>query len=233
MEAIVGSRARALMWIVAFALAGGTGLKAQEREQTEEEDREIVSLATIVGAALQGQIVPTEEPFEWVNDYLKSSEQTTFIPFTLSIEQAKLSTPTVAMYIFVAEEGAVARPAADGGAVPELPEPAFEDAYHVDLGAPTPTGMYEISRGFWAPSGSYDVYGALSESSVPDGTEATTMMLKKSVDVPDMWGTRLTTSSVIQASRIEPLTEPPPADQQLANPYTLGTLRIVPKLPPT
>ena len=61
------------MWIVAFALAGGTGLKAQEREQTEEEDREIVSLATIVGAALQGQIVPTEEPFEWVNDYLKSS----------------------------------------------------------------------------------------------------------------------------------------------------------------
>ena len=233
MESIVGSRARALMWIVAFALAGGTGLKAQEREQTEEEDREIVSLATIVGAALQGQIVPTEEPFEWVNDYLKSSEQTTFIPFTLSIEQAKLSTPTVAMYIFVAEEGAVARPAADGGAVPELPEPAFEDAYHVDLGAPTPTGMYEISRGFWAPSGSYDVYVALSESSVPDGTEATTMMLKKSVDVPDMWGTRLTTSSVIQASRIEPLTEPPPADQQLANPYTLGTLRIVPKLTPT
>ena len=126
MTSIVGSRARVLIWITALALAGTTGLQAQEQERTEEEDREIVSLATIVGAALQGQIVPTEEPFEWANDYLKSSEQTTFIPFTLSVEQAKLSTPAVAMYIFVAEAGAAGTPAADGGAVPQLPEPAFD-----------------------------------------------------------------------------------------------------------
>ena len=233
MQSIVGSRAWMLVACLALAIAASPGLQAQEQELTEEEEREIVSLATIVGAALQGQIVPTEEPFEWENDYLKSNEQTTFIPFTLSIEQSKLSTPRVAMYIFVAPEGAMATPAADGGAVPDLPEPAFEDAYHIDLGAPTLTGMYEIRRGFWAPSGTYDVYVALSESEVPDGTEATTMMLKKAVEVPDMWGNRLTTSSVILASRIEPLTEPPPADQQLANPYTLGMMRIVPKSIPT
>ena len=222
--------ARAAGWaLVATITLGATGARAQAPERTEAQQREIVSLATIVGAALQGQIVPTEGPFAWANDYLKSTEQTTFIPFTLSIEQAKLSTPSVAMYIFVVEAGATATPPDADGETPVLPTPTFEDAYHVDLGAPTPTGTYEIRRGFWAPAGRYDVYVALSESGVPDGTEARTMMLKEAVDVPDMWGRRLTTSSIIQASRIEPLQAPPPDDQQLANPYTLGTMRIVPK----
>jgi hypothetical protein len=225
------SAARSLVLTAVLLVAGADG-HAQQEERTEAQEQEIVSLATIVAAALQGQIVPTDEPFEWANDYLKSSEQTTFIPFTLSVDQAKFGTPTVAMYIFVAEVGATATPATAGGAsgqAPVLPEPAFEDAYHIDLGVPTPTGVYEIRRGFWAPAGTYDVYVALSESSVPEGTEAKTLMLKKAVEVPDLWGLNLTTSSVIMASRIEPLTAPPPVDQQLANPYTLGTLRIVPK----
>lgn len=232
MRSTVRRRPAALSLVLTAGLmAAAADGHAQQEERTEAQEQEIISLATIVGAALQGQIVPTDEPFEWANDYLKSSEQTTFIPFTLSVDQAKLSTPSVAMYIFVAEAGATATPAPAGDATqaPALPEPAFEDAYHIDLGAPTPTGMYEISRGFWAPAGTYDVYVALSESSVPEGTEAKTMMLKKAVEVPDMWGRTLTTSSVIMASRIEPLTAPPPVDQQLANPYTLGTLRIVPK----
>ena len=42
MTSIVGSRARVLIWITALALAGTTGLQAQEQERTEEEDREIV-----------------------------------------------------------------------------------------------------------------------------------------------------------------------------------------------
>ena len=55
------------------------------------------------------------------------------------------------------------------------------------------------------------------------------MMLKRAVTVPNLWSDQLTTSSVIQAARIESLGAPPPANQQLANPYTLGTMRIVPK----
>jgi len=194
-------------------------------ELTEVQQQEIMSLAKIVGAALQGEIVPTDEPFGWAHDFLKSSEQTTFVPFTLSVDQSKVSTPTVAMYIFVAPQDAVA-------AVSALPKPAFEDAYHINLPAPTAAGVYEIRRGFWVPGGDYDVYIALSESGVPDGTEAKTMMLKKAVSVPNLWSDQLATSTVIQAARIDSLTEPPPPDQQLANPYTLGTMRIVPKSVP-
>ena len=222
-------RTAVLFLVAAMIVAAATvrGVSAQQPDLSEDQQQEIMSLATIVGAALQGQIVPTVESFGWANDYLKSSEPMTFVPFTLSIDQAKVSTPTVAMYIFVAPQSA---PAADGaGADPELPTPAFEDAYHVDLGPSSADGVYEIRRGFWVPGGDYTVYVALSESDVPDGTEAKTMMLKKAVSVPNLWSDQLTTSSIIQAVSIESLRTPPPADQQLANPYTLGTIRIVPK----
>jgi hypothetical protein len=192
-------------------------------QPTEAEQEEYVSLATIVGAALQGKIVPTGEPFGWANDFLKSSDETTFVPFTLSVERTKVTTPRAALYIFVSERGATATET-------QLPMPVFEDAYHLDLGAPNADGFYEVRRGFWAPAGDYDVYVALSESAVREGDEAQNpMMLKKLVSVPDMWSNRLTTSTVILADRVESLSEPPPLEQQLANPYTLGTMRIVPK----
>ena len=212
--------------IIAMPAAATVGYA--EQEPTEAQEQEIMSLATIVGAALQGELVSTDEPFGWANDFLKSNEPTTFVPFTLSIDQSKVSTPTVAMYIFVGAQGA---PAADA-AEPALPMPIFEDAYHIDLGAPTADGVYEIRRGFWAPGGDYDVYVALSDSDVQEGTEANTMMLKRTVSVPDLWSGQLATSSVLQAARIDQLSAPPPPDQQLANPYTLGTMRIVPKSGP-
>jgi len=212
----------ALVCIIATASLG----YAQD-EITEAQQQEYVSLATIVGAALQGQIVPTGEPFGWANDFLKSSDQTTFVPFTLSIERTKVTTPGAALYLFVSERGAKATAGADGAT--QLPMPVFEDAYHLELGAPNAEGFYQVRRGFWAPAGDYDVYVALSESGVPDGTEAKTMMLKKPLSVPNMWSDRLSTSTVILAERVESLSEPPPPEQQLSNPYTLGTLRIVPK----
>ena len=214
--------------VVATARVG----RAQE-ERFDAQEREIMSLATIVGAALQGKIVPTGQPFGWANDFLKSSGQTTFVPFTLSVDQSKLSSPTVAMYVFVVAQNASAVepavPVAAEEAAPALPKPAFEDAYHIGLGAPAADGVYAVRRGFSVPAGDYYVYIALSESGVPDGTEARTMMLKKAVSVPDLWSDQLATSSVIQAASLESLTAPLPADQQLANPYTLGTTRIVPK----
>ena len=225
----VRHRTAVLFLVAAMIVAAATArvVWAQQPDLSEDQQQELMSLVSIVGAALQGQIAPTDEPFGWANDYLKSSEPTTFVPFTLSVDQAKVSTPTVAMYIFVAPQSA---PVTDvAGAVPELPTPVFEDAFHVNLGPSSADGVYEIRRGFWVPGGDYSVYVALSESDVPDGTEAKTMMLKQAVSVPNLWSDQLTTSSVIQAVSIESLSVPPPADQQLANPYTLGTMRIVPK----
>ena len=207
--------------LAAAGLAGVPGLaESAQPLDAEAQEREIVSLANVVGAALRGEIVPTEEPFGWANDFLKSSEQTTFVPFTLSVDESKLTTPAVAMYLFVAPQGARAGSASAA---------AFEDGYHVLLGTPTEEGFYLISRGFWVPAGDYDVYVALSESEVEAGATPATMMLRRALSVPDLWTGGFATSSVILAESIESLNAPPPPEQLPANPYTLGTMRIIPK----
>ncbi len=223
--------------VIVCALAASVGRAAPSQDRDEAQEQELMSLSTIIAAALRGQIVPTEEPFGWANDALKAYDKQTFVPFTLSVEQSKISTPTVAMYIFVAPHSAgpaAAEPAAgatDAEAASALPTAVFEDAYHVDLGVPTADGVYEIRRAFSAPGGDYDVYVALSESEVSDGTEAKTMMLKQAVSVPDLWSDELATSSVILLDRIESLSTPLPPDQHLANPYVLGgTTRLVPRV---
>ncbi len=211
-------------WLAAAGLAAGAAGPAEaEGAQPPDagaQEREIVSLADVVGTALRGEIVPTDEPFGWANDFLKSSEGTTFIPFTLSIEESKLTTPAVAMYLFVAPRG--------GGSA-AVPSSAFEDGYHVLLGSAGEDGFYRISRGFWVPAGEYDVYVALSESEVEAGAAPATMMLRRALSVPDLWTGGFATSSVIVAESIESLNAPPPPEQLPANPYTLGTMRIVPK----
>ena len=214
-----------------LAVAGLVGAGAAEAAQpldAEAQERELVSLAAVVAAALRGEIVPTEEPFAWSNDFLKSSAGTTFIPFTLSIDESMLDAPAVAVYMFAAPRGA-------GSGSAALPAAAFEDGYHVQLGAATEDGFHEIRRGFWVPAGEYDVYVALSESGIEAGVEAeagadpATMMLRKTLSVPDLWTGGLAASSVIVAESIEALAAPPPPEQLPANPYTLGTMRIVPK----
>ena len=212
-------------WLAAAALAAGAAGPAEGAQppDAEAQEREIVSLANVVGAALRGEIVPTEEPFVWANDFLKSSEGTTFIPFTLSIDESKLTTPAVAMYLFVAPRGG------GGGSAAAVTPAAFEDGYHVLLGAAGEDGFYRISRGFWVPAGEYDVYVALSESEVEAGADPATMMLRRALSVPDLWTGGFATSSVIVAESIESLNAPPPPEQLPANPYTLGTMRIAPK----
>ena len=55
------------------------------------------------------------------------------------------------------------------------------------------------------------------------------MLLKRSVPVPDLWTEELQTSTVLIAQEVEPLAAPLSPEEQIENPYTLGTTRIVPK----
>ena len=225
MASIVNRVALPFLVAVGFVVVGISIVLGQsEEELTEEQEEELESLAGIVSAALEGQVSHVEEPFAWVNNFVKSSEQTTFVPFMFSVEQTKLGTSTAALYVLVEPRAGV------GGS--ELVVPVFEDAHHIELGAPTAEGVYEIRGGFWVAGGDYDVYVALSESGVLDesGNEAATMMFRKSLSVPNLWSDQLATSSVILAEQVETLTVPSPSDQLLANPYTFGNLRIVPKM---
>jgi hypothetical protein len=95
---------------------------------------------------------------------------------------------------------------------------------------PSESVAHRIRRAFAVPGGEYDVYVAVKETSSSEDTEApaTVMMLKQGLTVPDFWGSELATSTVIMAQQVEPLAAPLSPDEQIANPYTLGTTRIVP-----
>ena len=204
--------------------------------------KEAQALVGVVYAALRGRYVPSERPFTWSNDFFKGESGNTYVPYTLTIERAKVPTSTVAMYVLVTPRSQGARKSAGLPEVPETEEPqaplapeyAFERISFIDLSTDQGQGAYRIRRTFSLPAGDYDVYVALSPSA---GTEtslqrqvssAAVMMIKQELSVPDLWKGGLSTSTVVVAERVEPLKAPLTPEQQDLEPYTLGTTRIVP-----
>ena len=206
---------------------------AQVTSSLEEWQREELSaLIDVVIAGLNGQVVPSEDPFEFSPSFLKGTDGNAYVPFTLSIDPSKVSASTVAMYLVVSDPTLMSEPDADAD---DMPPAAVEDAFFAEVMVGG-TDTIEVSRAFAAPGGDYDVYLAIRDSA--GGEEATeeqapdaapVMMLRRRVSVPDFWNDSLQLSTVLVAEAVEPLDAPLTLEQQMLNPYTLGTTRIVPK----
>ena len=105
----------------------------------------------------------------------------------------------------------------------------FRDLSFVDLPEPT-EGQIRISRAFAVPAGDYDVFLALRERPTKDQKTAPKIaLLNESITIPDL-GSQLTVSSIFLADKIEALAAPLNREQQLRQPYTLGTMAIVPSI---
>ena len=200
--------------------------------------QELRTLIDVVRAAHNGQIVASVDPFEFRPDFLKGTDGNTYVPFTLSIDPSKVTASTLAMYLFVTEHMEsmpAAAPDADACEnTEEMPPAVFEDAYFAEV-TPGGTKPIQISRAFTAPGGEYDIYVALRESAggetedADSAPAATVMMLSEQVEVPDLWTSALQTSTILVADSVEPLDAPLTPEQQMLDPYSLGTTRIVPK----
>jgi hypothetical protein len=233
MHVIARSRALVLALSAVTSLSLVPLVVAQETDQ-EASSQEVQSLVEVIEAALEGELVPTERPFGWENAFLKSEDGTTYVLFTLVIDPVKITSPAMVMYLYVMERPETPVQAANG----EQQEPeeaeqarssAFEDSYVIDVDQSEQV-EHRVSRAFSVPAGEYDVYVAVKETNRSDetGEPARVMMLKEQVTVPDLWSDQLATSSIILAERVEPLPAPPSPEEQRADPYTLGTTRIVP-----
>ena len=149
-------RTRTLAACVAVALL--TVAPAAAQDDLEDWQRaELRAMLEAIEFALAGRIVPVAEPFEFRPDFLKGTDGNAYVPFTLSIDPARVDTPILSMYLYVVEPG-------DNEAI-------FEDAYFADVtsGGDEPI---RISRAFAVPGGAYDVYIVLRESSrdlAPEG----------------------------------------------------------------
>lgn len=177
-------------------------------------------------------------PLAWRNDFLKATNNLIFVPFTIAIEPGKMGS-SVTGYLRVAQKGAsVAPPAAeakkdDKNKAAPAPSYPFEDVYFVDLRASAVGQPLRLTRAFAVPAGSYDVYLALRERAA-GGPPATAdapvkiAVLKQELTVPDFWAPEFTTSSLILADKVEPLSAPLSPEAQKERPYALGATEIVP-----
>ncbi len=243
------SRRRALV-VVAAALMCGTAYagaqKKDDKKQQEAQQRDVQALVKAVETAAAGQPAPADFPIQFQNDFLKAQDGMIYVPFTLTLDPAKLPPQTVAMYIRAMTRGGAAAPPAPAPAKKDekkdekkkdQKEPSpfpFEGLHVIDVKAPAEGQQIRLSRALSVPGGEYDLYIAIKERGpveVKDAKSAPpqkTAVLKQPLTVPNYWNGELTTSTVILADKAEQLTAQLTPEQQTERPYALGSFEITP-----
>jgi hypothetical protein len=189
------------------------------------------------------------------NHFVKGQSGDTYVPFTVSVDKAQVA-KGAALYVrivnaeqaaaFSAAMAASVMPPQQGGkppAAPTRPTFAWDSVHFIDV----PDGG-QLSRAVQLKPGQYVAFVAVKEKSpAPAGNQRNDRnrndrnappaavagpvgLLRHEITVPDYNVPDLRTSSVIMAQSVEPLTQALPADQQEANPYVFGPMRIVPSL---
>jgi hypothetical protein len=205
----------------------------QEKDKADKLDQaqqlEYKTLVKLVDAAAASPDGPPVSDFSmrWQHDALKAQEGKTYIPFTVAFDPTALSSTSALLYVRVVERNGVPEPTGTSAASPARVYP-FEDIHVLEL-KPDQAGEVRVSRAFAVRPGEYDVYLALRERpAAPARPRAPKVsLLKQSISAPDFWTGELTTSSIILADSVEPLTVPLTRQEQVEHPYTLGTTRIV------
>ena len=174
------------------------------------------------------QVAPDTITLSWRQDFLKAQQGLIFVPFTVSLEPGKLTSP-VAAYLRIAPKGSTGLPApAAGEKAPAYP---FEDVYFTELRSAGPGLPARLTRAFAVAPGTYDVYVALRErpaTGAATDAPVKVALLKQEVVVPNYHTDELQTSSVLVADKIEPLTAPIAPEAMKERPYVLGDSEITP-----
>jgi hypothetical protein len=175
---------------------------------------------------------PATIPLTWKNDFLKATNNLIYVPFIVTIEPGKIGS-SVAGYLRVAPKGMNTPAPPPKDAKSKEQQYPFEDVYFIELRAAAAGQPQRLTRAFAVPAGNYDVYlalrdrGASGEKTAADAPVKVTVM-KQELTVPNFWGNEFTTSSLILADKVEPLSGQLSPEQQRERPYVLGATEIVP-----
>jgi hypothetical protein len=214
--------------------------KSSRSTFSEHRRKEVQAILALADDLAVGRTVPNDLALTWIRDDLfKAQENKQFIPFTVSLDAAKLgisgpavqSGETLEMYWRVVPRTVAApvqTPPTDISDSKKNPRP--EVAYEDITPAPVVAGpLLRLSRSFVVPPGTYDVYVVLRETAgTTRGTPPKAAAIKRSVVVPDLWNGDLNASTVILAERIEPLATALTPQQRVARPYALETVELIP-----
>lgn len=236
---------RGLTWSATLVLILSTALLAQKKDDKKQSDaqkRDLPEIVKIMDAAATGQL-PNDLGLTWARaDFLKAANNLEYVPFTVTYDATKLTSPSVAFYWRVVAQNAGATatltlPAAkndkdkDKDKDKKAPSKyAYENLSYVTPGAGV---QARLSRPFTVTAGTYDVYVMMREQSsgAKNAAAPKVAVIKQTINVPDLWTQDLTTSSIIAAQHIEPLSAPLSPNEQLERPYAaLGSMEITPSL---
>src|SRR6185312_10491456 len=209
--------------------------KKDDKKQSDAQRKETLDIVKLADGAAAGQPMTNDFNLAWAHeDYLKATGNKEYVPFTLTYDASKITTPGVALYWRVVPKDAAApAPAAAPAKKDDKDKDKKASAKYPyeDINFIMP-GTGRLSRAFTVGAGTYDVYVILREqaSTAKNAPAAKVSMIKQTLTVPDFWSAELTTSSVIVASRIEPLQAPLSPNEQAERPYALGAMEVVPAL---
>jgi len=210
--------------------------KKDDKKQSDAQKKDTLDIVRLADGAAAGQPLTNDFGLAWGHeDYLKATNSKEYVPFTLTFDASKIAAGSpVALYWRVVSKDAgttatLTLPAAKNDKDKKAPPPskyAYEDINFISAGAG------RLSRAFTVGAGSYDVYVVLREpaSTAKNAPAPKASIIKQTITVPDYWSADLSTSSVIVASRIEPLNAPLSPNEQIERPYALGMMEIIPAL---
>jgi hypothetical protein len=206
--------------VALIASAPRAGILAQRPAGTAPASPQISvdEFARIADDVASGRTVPNDFALSWTRvDAMKAQGGNELVPFTVTIEPPPpAGRPLTLFWRVIARTGA-----APGSTV-------YQSASVVPAVSSGPSPL-RVSRAFLAPAGDYDVIVVVRESAAADSPNAArTAALSRPVTVPDFWNGGLTTSSVMLASRLDPLPAPVARQLPLEHPYSLGGLELVP-----
>jgi hypothetical protein len=248
-------RARALVvcsvLLAALFLVSSADLFAQDKKDqknqpkfSKEQVQEAQALVAVVdNVAAAKQPAPSDISVTFHRHFMRSREGKSFMPYTLAIDSAAVTQPSMLLFVRAVKKGGeavVPPPAADAkdkdkkaqAAPPEYP---WQEYYYLDLKAtpPAPGQPYRVTRYIGVNPGDYDVYFALRERAGDkkdkNAPPPKTTVLKESITAPD-FNAGLAISTVIVVEKVEDLTAPMPEAQLKENPYTFGTMKLTPAL---
>src|SRR5215470_6681881 len=149
--------------------------KKDEKKQTDAQKKEILDIVKIVDGAGGGPSATNDYGLAWAHeDYLKATANKEYIPFTVTFDASKVTSPNVALYWRVVAKDAAAPTATltlpakkDDKKDDKKPAPvkyAYEDINFVPVTA-TQGSTARLSRAFTVTAGTYDVYVVMKEPS--------------------------------------------------------------------
>jgi hypothetical protein len=207
-----------------------------EKKRSKQEQQDIEALVKMVdGVSMGQQQAPADLTVTWdSNHYVKGQDGKTYVPFTINVDRSKMASPGVALYIRAVAKAAATTTAGTAGEKDEKKkgervEYPWDNVHFVEV-----PESGKISRAMAVPGGEYDLFIAAKEKSTGDRKQPPQKMglLQHDLSVPDFNKPELQTSSVIVADAVEPIQTAMTNEQQQENPYTFGTMKIVPSNDP-